>query len=287
MSTGRRTVTRRRPPDTKEHPHEHTVRPALQRARRRRGGPERGRRAPRRDRLHEGRALRLRRAPRRDRRRAQRRRRHRALRPRGRHRLEQIGLETVIDPFIPSDRWQTADDAARIAERVNELTAQAASHGLRFGYHNHQWEFTNEVDGRPIYHSFVEQLSPEVVLELDTFWATVGGQDTPALLRQLGDRVQFLHIKDGKVSGDIATALPSSESALVVPDALKAAFENQTPAGQGDVDVRAILEAAPHALRVVEFDAYSGDVFAGIAESFAWLKENDTTQLDGTDGVTA
>jgi sugar phosphate isomerase/epimerase len=200
---------------------------------------------------------------------------------------EQIGLETVIDPFIPSDRWQTADDAARIAERVNELTAQAASHGLRFGYHNHQWEFTNEVDGRPIYHSFVEQLSPEVVLELDTFWATVGGQDTPALLRQLGDRVQFLHIKDGKVSGDIATALPSSESALVVPDALKAAFENQTPAGQGDVDVRAILEAAPHAQRVVEFDAYSGDVFAGIAESFAWLKENDTTQLDGTDGVTA
>ena len=199
----------------------------------------------------------------------------------------QLGIGTVIDPFIPSDRWQTADDAARIAERVNELTAQAASHGLRFGYHNHQWEFTNEVDGRPIYHSFVEQLSPEVVLELDTFWATVGGQDTPALLRQLGDRVQFLHIKDGKVSGDIATALPSSESALVVPDALKAAFENQTPAGQGDVDVRAILEAAPHALRVVEFDAYSGDVFAGIAESFAWLKENDTTQLDGTDGVTA
>jgi sugar phosphate isomerase/epimerase len=200
---------------------------------------------------------------------------------------EQIGLETVIDPFIPSDRWQTADDAARIAERVNELSAQAAAHGLRFGYHNHQWEFTNEVDGRPIYHSFVEQLSPEVVLELDTFWATVGGQDTPALLRQLGDRVQFLHIKDGKVSGDIATALPSSESALVVPDALKAAFENQTPAGQGDVDVQAILDAAPHALRVVEFDAYSGDVFAGIAESFAWLRENDTTQLDGTDGVSA
>ena len=57
-----------------------------------------------------------------------------------------------------------------------------------------------------------------------------------------------------------------------MPDALKAAFENQTPAGQGDVDVAAILAAAPHALRVVEFDAYSGDVFDGIAESFAWLR---------------
>jgi sugar phosphate isomerase/epimerase len=113
------------------------------------------------------------------------------------------------------------------------------------------------------------------VLELDTFWSTVGGADTPALLQRLGERVQFLHIKDGKVGGDIATSLPSSESALVVPDALRAAFENQTPAGQGDVDVKAVLAAAPHALRVVEFDGYKGDVFEGIAESLAWLADND------------
>jgi sugar phosphate isomerase/epimerase len=187
-----------------------------------------------------------------------------------------IGLETVIDPFIPSDRWQTADDVAAIAERVNVLTEQAAGYGLRFGYHNHQWEFVNKVDGRSVYDLFVEQISAATVLEVDTFWATVGGADAPALLRSLGDRVVALHIKDGKVSGDIATALPSSESALVVPDALKAAFEQQTPAGQGDVDVTAILAAAPAALRVVEFDAYAGDVFEGIAESYAWLAENDT-----------
>src|SRR3712207_9210469 len=84
--------------------------------------------------------------------------------------------------------------------------------------------------------------------------------------------VVAIHVKDGTVSGDIATALPSAESALVVPAALEAAFENQTPAGQGDVDVRAILAAAPTALRVVEFDRYRGDVFDGIAQSLAWLQ---------------
>lgn len=186
-----------------------------------------------------------------------------------------LGMDVVIDPFIPTDRWQTADDAKRIAERVNALTEQAKGHGLRFGYHNHQWEFTNKVDGRPVYDLFVEELAPEVVLEVDTFWATVGGVDVPAVLRSLGDRVVAIHVKDGKVTGDIATALPSSDSALVVPDALKAAFENQTPAGQGDVDVPAILAAAPRAIRVVEFDSYRGDVFEGIAESLAWLREND------------
>ncbi|GAA4664433.1 sugar phosphate isomerase/epimerase family protein [Frondihabitans cladoniiphilus] len=187
-----------------------------------------------------------------------------------------LGIETVIDPFIPSDRWQTADDAARIAERVNELSVQAKGFGLRFGYHNHQWEFGNKVDGRSIYHLFVDDLAPEVVLELDTFWSTVGGANTVELLKELGDRVQFIHVKDGQVSGDIADALPSSDSALVVPDELMAAFKLQVPAGSGDVDVAGILAAAPQALRVVEFDGYAGDVFEGIAGSFAWLRENDT-----------
>ncbi len=186
-----------------------------------------------------------------------------------------LGIGIVIDPFVPTERWQTADDARRIADRVNELTTRAAAHGLRFGYHNHQWEFTNKVDGRPVFELFAEHLAPEAVLEVDTFWATVGGADAPAVLRSLGDRVVAIHVKDGQVSGDIASVLPSSESALVVPDALRAAFENQTPAGQGDVDVPSILAAAPEAIRVVEFDAYSGDVFEGIAESLAWLEEND------------
>ena len=188
---------------------------------------------------------------------------------------ERLGITTVIDPFIPTDRWQTADDVAKIAERVNELTAEASARGLQFGYHNHQWEFTNKVDGRTVYEHFVAQLAPETVLELDTFWATVGGADAPAVLRSLGDRVVAIHVKDGQVDGDIRDALPSSESALIVPEALQRAFENQTPAGQGDVDVLSILAAAPSAIRVVEFDAYKGDVFEGIAESLTWLKDND------------
>ncbi|MEO7720351.1 MAG: sugar phosphate isomerase/epimerase [Pseudolysinimonas sp.] len=192
----------------------------------------------------------------------------------------EIGIVTVIDPFIPTERWQTADSVRATAERINELSAEAATRGLRFGYHNHQWELANQIDGRPAYEYFVGLLGSEVVLEVDTFWATVGGADVPALLESLGSRVHALHIKDGKVSGDIATALPSSESALIVPDALRAAFENQMPAGQGDVDVSAILRAAPHALRVVEFDAYSGDVFDGIAQSLAWLQTHDVPDAE-------
>lgn len=186
-----------------------------------------------------------------------------------------LGIGTVIDPFIPSERWRTADDAYRLADQVNALAARAAEHGLQFGYHNHQWEFANQFQGRSVYSYFVERISDQVVLEVDTFWSTVGGADTPALLRSLGSKVQFLHVKDGKIGGDIATVLPSSESALVVPEALAHAFKEQVPAGHGQVGVAAILAAAPHATRVVEFDDYAGDIFEGLAASLAWLKDND------------
>lgn len=165
-----------------------------------------------------------------------------------------LGLRTLIDPFVPSERWRTAQDVSRIADRVNALSERASAFGLDFGYHNHTWELANQIDGRPALMLFVELLEPRVVLEIDTFWAAVGGVDTPALLRSLGDRVRLIHVKDGPLTEDTT---------------------RQLPAGQGEAGVSAILAAAPGALRVIEFDDYAGDVFAGIAESFAWLTQND------------
>jgi sugar phosphate isomerase/epimerase len=46
-------------------------------------------------------------------------------------------------------------------------------------------------------------LAPEVVLEVDTYWAYAGGADVPALLRRLGDRVVALHVKDGDGSLEV------------------------------------------------------------------------------------
>jgi sugar phosphate isomerase/epimerase len=165
-----------------------------------------------------------------------------------------LGMATVIDPFVPAEHWQTADQVAELAGRVNKLATLATERGLEFGYHNHAWELSTRIEGRHALDLFVEHLAPEVVLEVDTYWSGVGGADTPALLAALGDRVRLVHVKDGTLDGEVT---------------------KQQPAGSGEVDVPAILSAAPHATRVIEFDAYAGDVFEGIAQSLAWLKEND------------
>ena len=52
-------------------------------------------------------------------------------------------------------------------------------------------------DGRHALEVFADQLDPDVMLEVDTYWAYAGGADVPALLGRLGDRVVALHVKDG------------------------------------------------------------------------------------------
>ncbi|ROQ39734.1 sugar phosphate isomerase/epimerase [Frondihabitans sp. PhB188] len=171
----------------------------------------------------------------------------------------EVGIETVIDPHAPDPSWASTDAVAALAERVNSLSATAAAHGLRFGYHNHNWELEKTFDGQTALELFASQLAPEVVLEVDTYWAEIGGVDAAALLTRLGDRVQLIHVKDGPRTGG---------------------KELQAPAGQGEMPIPAILAAAPQARRVIEFDVYAGDVFEGIAESFAWLTEHDTVGAD-------
>ncbi|GAB3894252.1 hypothetical protein GCM10029964_072330 [Kibdelosporangium lantanae] len=45
----------------------------------------------------------------------------------------------------------------------------------------------------------------------------------------------------------------------------------QLPAGQGTVPVQEVLAAAPNALHVLEFDAYEGDMFEALGESFTYV----------------
>lgn len=164
-----------------------------------------------------------------------------------------IGVKTLIDPFTVPERWTTKEDVLKIAASINEINAKAKEYGIQIGYHNHNWEFANIIDGRPALFTFIDAVDADVVLEIDTYWTEVGGQSAPAILRELGDRVVAIHVKDGTKDGNV---------------------EAQVPAGQGEIPVLEVLAAAPNALPVVEFDFYTaGDVFDGIKQSLAFLNE--------------
>jgi sugar phosphate isomerase/epimerase len=161
-----------------------------------------------------------------------------------------IGVRTIIDPAHRTDDWESIDGIARIAERMNTAAEKARERGLTFGYHNHWWELEARPNGTPALELLAERLDDRIVLEVDTYWVEVGGVDAPGLLGRLSDRVRFLHVKDGDKSRDT---------------------KKQLPAGEGAVDVAAVLDAAPNAMRVLEFDDYEGDTMDGLAASLAYV----------------
>lgn len=178
----------------------------------------------------------------------------------------EIGMTTVIDPFVEPERWLTEAGVADIAERLNRAAEQASAFGLTVGYHNHAQEFVASFDGQTAYARFVELTDPRVELELDLFWALTGGQDVPALVAQLGDRLTAVHVKDGIV--------PTSNPWAPGAGEFGSASLDQRHAGTADVPLAEALRAGTGIrYAIVEYDSAPGDVFDDIAASLAFLKD--------------
>nr|WP_218852657.1 sugar phosphate isomerase/epimerase [Spelaeicoccus albus] len=163
-----------------------------------------------------------------------------------------LGIGTVIDPFVAPELWTSVDAIRATADKLNAAAARGAGHGIRVGYHNHWFELESTFDGKFGLEVLADHLDPAVVLEVDTYWAQVGGADPAALLRSLGDRVKFIHIKDGP-----ATKEPGDQVAV----------------GSGTLPIWDIIEAAGSIdAGVVELDDFAGDMFTAVTDSLNFLE---------------
>jgi sugar phosphate isomerase/epimerase len=161
-----------------------------------------------------------------------------------------LGVQTLIDPYVDPARWESEADVSQIASDLNDAAKTAARYGLTVGYHNHHFELESKISGVHALEVFADRLAPAVVLEVDTYWAYAGGADVPALLTRLGDRVVALHLKDG--DGTLDTS-------------------KQVAVGSGVLPVREIIAAAPGALRVIELDDSKMDLFDAVRDSREFL----------------
>ncbi|MEP6481361.1 MAG: sugar phosphate isomerase/epimerase [Rhodoglobus sp.] len=161
-----------------------------------------------------------------------------------------VGVTTLIHPFTEAELWSNSDAVVELADKLNAVAAILADEGITVGYHNHWWELESHLDGTTGLDAFADNLDPAIVLEVDTYWAQVGGQLAVELLGRLGDRVRFIHVKDGDISLD---------------------NQRQSAVGSGRMPVLEILAAAPQAVRIVELDEFNGDVFDALADSVTFL----------------
>ena len=54
---------------------------------------------------------------------------------------KEAGQEYVVVPYLDKDERQTIDDYKKVCELLNKGGEVAKQHGLRLGYHNHEFEF--------------------------------------------------------------------------------------------------------------------------------------------------
>jgi sugar phosphate isomerase/epimerase len=163
-----------------------------------------------------------------------------------------LGAKIVIDPKREAEFWQGIEAIEKVADGLNEARDRAAEFGLRVGYHTHDHEIDLTFEDRRAIDIFSDLLDVSIAFEIDTWWATRGGADLREVITTLGDRVEFLHIKDGRGSD----------------------MHAQVAAGQGDVDIVGALESAVHStLAVVEFDRgrLAQDPFEAIKNSRDYL----------------
>lgn len=173
-----------------------------------------------------------------------------------------IGIQTVIDPFVAPERWFTQAGADDIAARLNAAAEAAEGFGLTVGYHNHAQEFIESFDGLSAFEYVIAQLDERVKIELDLFWALTGGQDVPALVSRLGERLIAVHVKDGIVPTENPWA----------PGVERAPFD-QRAAGTGEVPLVESLRANDNIqYAVIEYDEAPGDVFEDIAASLEYVR---------------
>jgi sugar phosphate isomerase/epimerase len=165
--------------------------------------------------------------------------------------LQTVGCNTAVLAFLPPDAFADIDAVQRSADVINAAYEVAARRGFTFGYHNHFWEFRAMPDGRSAWSHLVERLAPGVVVELDIYWTTVGGERPAAVIAGLGDRLHLLHVKDG----------PADDPAAPM-----------VAVGSGTLDIAATLAAAPGAAwHIVELDRCATDMFTAVEDSYRFL----------------
>lgn len=108
----------------------------------------------------------------------------------------QLGCEWLVVPSVPGAMRADRAALATLCHRFEELAAECRGAGLRFAYHNHDFEFARFA-GTTMWDIIVGETSPEFVdLELDLYWATYAGADPVTLLQAAAGRIPLVHAKD-------------------------------------------------------------------------------------------
>jgi sugar phosphate isomerase/epimerase len=118
-----------------------------------------------------------------------------------------LGQELVVLPSIPRALHDSLASFGALADRFNRFGERARAAGLRFAYHNHNFEFETYGGAAPAYDTLLARTDPALVsFELDVYWVYKAGYDPVAYFERYPGRFALCHLKDGTAAPERAIA---------------------------------------------------------------------------------
>lgn len=160
---------------------------------------------------------------------------------------KKAGIPRLVMSYSP--KLDTEAELKVMAEYLNAIGSRCNASGIRFGYHNHAHEFA-KVGNTTMMDYFIANTDPaKVFIEMDVYWAVVGGAAPVEYMHKYPGRFELLHIKDKKEIG---------QSGMVGFDAI---FRNFDKAGTKGF--------------IVEMEeASTQNILKGLRESALYLRNN-------------
>ncbi len=161
--------------------------------------------------------------------------------------------EYMVVPYIDASIRKSIDDYKKICADLNAAGEVCNKNGIRFQYHNHNWEF-DAIDGQIPYDVMLKELDPKKVgMELDIFWIVNAGHDPVKYFSEHPGRFEQWHVKDMDKND-------RNKNANV---------------GSGSIDYKALFAKAKLSGMkhwYVEYDSFPGDPLDSAAASATFLK---------------
>jgi sugar phosphate isomerase/epimerase len=175
---------------------------------------------------------------------------------------KELGIPAIGIAYVqPGQRKDPAEFWPRFIETLNWSGEQCKKAGLTFYYHHHNFEFDPKYRAIDVLY---DKLGKDVKLEIDCFWASVGGTDPASMIEKWSGRLFALHLKDK------AKSTPDSYET----DRVKPAEFMEV--GAGVIDWPKVLKAGVKAGAqhfYVEQDSTPGDPIESLKKSYDYLRK--------------
>lgn len=111
-----------------------------------------------------------------------------------------VGQKHLISPWIADPDRASLDNFRRFLEVLNKAGEYCNQQGIRFGYHNHAFEF-DKLGGKMMYEVMLKETDAKNVgMQMDVGWFVFANQNPVSWINRYPGRFISTHLKDTAVT---------------------------------------------------------------------------------------